>query len=189
MDKKILEAFEKSNALQTGHFVLTSGRHSDKYMQCAQVFQYPKYSNLLSEALVDKIKHLEIDVVVGPAMGGLIFGFNVAQKLGVKSIFAERVEKKMTFKRGFTINPGEKVLIVEDVITTGGSVKEVMEVVEGLGGEVVAVGCAVDRTAGKDVGYEFYSLYEMDIKSYEPHNCPMCKEKMPTTKPGSTGKK
>ncbi len=181
-----IEIFIKANALLTGHFRLTSGRHSAKYMQCAQVLQYPQYASVLCDSLAEKFKGTQIDLVVGPAMGGIIVAYEVGRALGVKTFFTERENGAMALRRGFTINPGEKVLVVEDVVTTGGSVKEVIDVVREKGGEVVGVGVLVDRSAGKaDFGVPTQSIVQLEIESYDPEECPLCKEGIPVVKPGS----
>lgn len=181
-----IEIFTKANALLTGHFRLTSGRHSNKYMQCAQVLQYPQYASVLCDALAEKFKGTEVDLVVGPAMGGIIVAYEVGRALGVKTLFTERENGAMALRRGFTINPGEKVLVVEDVVTTGGSVKEVIDVVKEKGGEVVGVGVLVDRSNGKvDFGAPTQSILQLEIESYDPEDCPLCKQGLPVVKPGS----
>ncbi|HWI55450.1 MAG TPA: orotate phosphoribosyltransferase [Desulfobacteria bacterium] len=181
-----IDIFTKANALLTGHFRLTSGRHSAKYMQCAQVLQYPQYASILCDSLAEKFKGTQIDLVVGPAMGGIIVAYEVGRALGVKTFFTERENGAMALRRGFTINPGEKVLVVEDVVTTGGSVKEVIEVVREKGGEVVGVGVLVDRSAGKaDFGVPTQSMLQLEIESYDPEECPLCKQGLPVIKPGS----
>lgn len=180
------EIFKAANALLTGHFKLTSGRHSNQYMQCAQVLQYPHYAGKLCASLAENFADKKVDVVVGPAMGGIIVANEVARALGVRSIFTEREQGVMTLRRGFTIDKSEKVLIVEDVITTGGSVKEVIEVVRAAGAEIVGVGVLVDRSGGQvDFGLPTASTLSLDIKSYPPEDCPLCKEGSPVVKPGS----
>ncbi len=181
-----LEIFTKSNALLTGHFRLTSGRHSGQYMQCAQVLQYPRYAATLCEALAEKFAGTKIEAVVGPAMGGIIVAYEVGRALGVKAIFTEREHGVMSLRRGFVVNPGEKILVVEDVVTTGGSVREVIDVVREKGGEVVGVGVLVDRSNGKvDFGVRTESILQMEIESYDPEECPLCKQGLPLVKPGS----
>lgn len=181
-----IEIFTKSNALLTGHFRLTSGRHSAKYMQCAQVLQYPEYAGKLCAALAEKFNGVPVDLVVGPAMGGIIVAYEVGRAIGVKTFFTEREQGVMTLRRGFTINPGEKVLVVEDVVTTGGSVKEVIEVIREKGGEVAGVGVLVDRSNGKvDFGVRTESILQLEIESYDPGECPLCRQGLPVVKPGS----
>lgn len=181
-----IEIFIKANALLTGHFRLTSGRHSAQYMQCAQVLQYPQYASVLCDALAEKFSGTQVDLVIGPAMGGIVVAYEVGRALGVKAIFTEREQGAMALRRGFAINPGEKVLVVEDVVTTGGSVKEVIEVVRERGGQVVGVGVLVDRSGGKvDFGVQTESILQMQIESYDPEDCPLCKQGLPVVKPGS----
>lgn len=185
------EAIEKMfvdvGALLEGHFLLTSGRHSNRYMQCAQVLQYPAYTEALSRILADRFRNDGVDVVVGPAMGGIIVAYEVARQLGVRGIFCERENGVMTLRRGFSIQPGERILVVEDVITTGGSVMEVMEVTKARGGEVVGVAVLVDRSGGKvDLGLRTEAALVMEIDSWEADSCPLCREgTLPITKPGS----
>jgi orotate phosphoribosyltransferase len=182
----ILEIFKKTGALLQGHFLLTSGRHSNIYFQCAKVLQYPEYTEQVCKIIADHFKDYNIDTVISPAMGGIIVGQEVARQLNKRSIFAEREDKKLTLRRGFTINQGEKILICEDVVTTGGSVYEVIDIVNEQGGEVVGVGFIVDRSNGKvNFGYPQKSTMKMEVISYLPEECPLCKENIPLVKPGS----
>jgi orotate phosphoribosyltransferase len=184
--EQAIEIFTKSNALLTGHFRLTSGRHSGQYMQCAQVLQYPQYASKLCEALAEKFSAEKADLVIGPALGGIIVAYEVGRALGVKTFFSERDQGVMSLRRGFVIDPGQRVLVVEDVVTTGGSVKEVIEVVREKGGQVVGVGVLVDRSNGKvDFGVKTESILKMEIESFESDNCPLCKQGLPVIKPGS----
>lgn len=181
-----IEIFKKSNALLTGHFRLTSGRHSGQYMQCAQVLQYPEYASKLCDDLAQKFAGTKIDLVVGPAMGGIIVAYEVGRALGVRAFFTEREQGVMTLRRGFAIEPGQKVLVTEDVVTTGGSVREVIDVVRQQGGEVVGVALLVDRSNGKvDFGVKTEAILSMEIESYDPDDCPLCKQGLPVVKPGS----
>lgn len=185
-DNEVLEVFKKTGGILKGHFLLTSGRHSDTYMQSAKLFVYPKQAKLLCGELCKKLGGIKIDVVVSPAIGGILMGYQTAQILDVPNIFFERQDGVMTLRRGFSIEKGSKVLVVEDVVTTGGSVKEVVEQVEKCGAEVVAVASIVDRSNGKvDFGKKFVNLLSMNIVSYEADECPLCKEGMPAVKPGS----
>ena len=184
--EQIIDMLKEAGVLLEGHFLLTSGRHSDKYMQCAKIFQDAKYSVPLCAELVEKYKDEAIDVVIGPAIGAIQMSYEVGKQLGVRNIFAERENGKMTLRRGFTIEKGQRVLIVEDVVTTGGSVREVMELVNACGGEIVGIGSIVDRTGGKiDFGVPYKSAFSMDITSYEPDACPICESGAPLIKPGS----
>lgn len=182
-----IEIFTRSGALLEGHFRLTSGRHSNQYMQCAQVLQYPPATEQLAQHLADSFRDSMVELVIGPAMGGIIVAYEVARQLGVPSIFTERDQGKMALRRGFAIKPGQRVLVVEDVVTTGGSVREVIQLVRGAGGIVVGVGVLVDRSAGQvDFGVKTQAVLTMDIQSWEENECPLCREgKIPVTKPGS----
>lgn len=187
---EIIAMMKEAEVLLEGHFLLTSGRHSDKYMQCAKIFQNAKYSEPLCAELVKQYKDDNVELVIGPAIGAIQMSYEVGKQLGVKNIFAERENGVMTLRRGFTIEKGQRVLIVEDVVTTGGSVREVMELVKESGGEIVGIGSIVDRTGGKiDFGVPYRSAFSMDITSYEPEECPICKTGAPLVKPGSRGAK
>lgn len=180
------EVLKDLGVLQTGHFRLTSGRHSDKYMQCAKLFEHPKESEELCAMLAKSFADEKIDTVAGPALGGIIICYETARALGVRNIFAERDNGTMTFRRGFSIEQGERVLVVEDVVTTGGSVKEVIELVRAAGGVVVGVGSVVDRSDGKvDFGVPFHPLMSADVVSWEGSECPLCAKGEPIVKPGS----
>ncbi len=185
--ERVIEILKEADVLLNGHFLLTSGRHSNQYMQCAQILQYPEFTAEISKGLAEEFKNDKIDMVVGPAMGGVIIAYEMARQLGVKNLFAEREYGEMTLRRGFKIPKGARVLIAEDVITTGGSVKEVMEVVESQGGEVVGVSVLVDRSNGTiDFGTKLRAALTIEVISYEPENCPICKEgKLDVVKPGS----
>ncbi|MBC8535507.1 orotate phosphoribosyltransferase [Clostridiales bacterium BX7] len=184
--ERVLEILKEAGVLQEGHFLLTSGRHSDRYLQCAKIFQNTRYSEELCAALAEQFKDDNIQLVIGPAMGAVQMAYEVSRHLGVENFFTERVDGKMTLRRGFHIEPGTRVLCVEDVVTTGGSVKEVMEIVKEAGGVVAGVGLIVDRTGGKiDFGTKLASVISMEVASYEPENCPICKTGAPLVKPGS----
>ncbi|KAF0091280.1 MAG: hypothetical protein FD141_1069 [Fusobacteria bacterium] len=184
--EEIKKIFIDSGALLEGHFRLTSGRHSDRYIQCARVLMEPNYTAALCGHLAEAFKEDAVDVVVGPAMGGIVISYEMARQLGVPSLFTERVDGKMTLRRNFTIEPGQKVLVVEDVVTTGGSVKEVIDIVRENGGKVVGVALLVDRSNGKvDLGARVEACLSMDVKSYEAEECPLCKAGLPIIKPGS----
>ncbi len=185
-NEKILEIFLKTNALLNGHFLLTSGRHSNQYFQCALVLQYPEYNEIICGLIADHFKDHEIDVVISPAIGGIIVGQEVARLLGKKSIFAEREDKTLTLRRGFQIEEGKKYLVCEDVVTTGGSVFEVMEIVRSGGGIVAGVGYIVDRSNNKvQFGVPQFSTLQLEVVSYQPEECPLCKQNIPAIKPGS----
>ena len=162
--------------------------HSDTYIQCAQVMQYPGFMHNLCSELGRKFRGEDIDVIIGPAIGGIIISHVMAQVLGpwVRAIFTERENGKMTLRRSFEIKKDEKVLVVEDVITTGGSVREVIDIVKERGGQVVGVGVLIDRSGGRiDFGVKMKNLLTLDIKSYQPEKCPLCKKGIPVVKPGS----
>lgn len=184
--EEIKKIFIDSGALLEGHFRLTSGRHSDRYIQCARVLMEPNYTAALCAHLAESFKEDAVDMVVGPAMGGIVISYEMARQLGVPSLFTERVDGKMTLRRNFIIEPGQKVLVVEDVVTTGGSVKEVIDIVRENGGIVVGVALLVDRSNGKvDLGAKVEACLSMDVKSYEEEECPLCKAGLPIIKPGS----
>ncbi len=186
MSNRAIEILEEANAILTGHFKLTSGLHSNRYIQCAQVFQYPDKVGELCRMLAEKLQGKGITTVIGPAVGGIIFSYELSRALGCKNIYAERVDEKMTFRRNFSVEPGEKVVVVEDVVTTGGSAKEVAELAKSLGAEVVAICSLVDRSGGKvDFGVPFVPLIQMEVVTYQPDDCPLCKEGKPLVQPGS----
>ena len=181
-----IEIFKNSGALLEGHFVLTSGRHSASYFQCAKLLQYPKYLELFSNKIVDNFKDNEIDLVMSPAVGGIVLGTEVGRLLKKRTVFAERVNGKMAVRRGFEIKANEKVLIVEDVITTGGSVKEVMNLVKDFGGSIVGVGVIVDRSSGEVVLHDNQlSLASLKVNSYDSNEVPSELASIPVEKPGS----
>lgn len=189
-DAQILQAFKRTEGILHGHFLLTSGRHSDTYMQCAKLFADPKESEMLCKELAERLKEFKADIIVSPAVGGIIMGYEVARQLGVKNLFAERVDGKMTLRRGFALEKGMRVIVVEDVVTTGGSVKEVVELASNAGCDVVAVASIVDRSNGKvEFGVPYRALLSMEVKSYEAGECPLCKDGSVPYKPGSRGLK
>lgn len=182
------ELFKKHNALLNGHFLLSSGLHSDTYFQSALILQHPHVASVLAENLKNEIikKVKDIDLIVSPAMGGIVIGQEMGRAFGKRAIFCERVDGKLVLRRGFSIEKGEKVLVVEDVITTGLSTKEVIEAITPLGANVVAVCSLVDRSAGKvDFGVPRFSLLSLEVKSYKPEECPLCKDGSSPIKPGS----
>lgn len=192
---QVLKQFEASNALLTGHFVLSSGLHSPSYLQCALALQYPvdaaKFGRAIAESFAgnkyvnDRIP-LDIDAVASPAIGGLIIGYAAAAALNVRFIWTERQNGVMTLRRGFTIKPGERILVVEDVITTGGSTRECIKALEENGGMIVAAASIIDRSNGAaDVGVRRISLARLDVPVYEPGDCPMCSLGDKAVKPGS----
>ncbi|MGB6370965.1 MAG: orotate phosphoribosyltransferase [Atribacterota bacterium] len=186
--EEVMKKFEEAGAIQKGHFKLTSGVHSDTYIQCAQIMQHPEFMHNLCSELGKKFRGDDIDVIVGPAIGGIIMAHVMARVLGpwVRAIFTERENGKMTLRRSFEIKEGEKVLVVEDVTTTGSSVREVIDIVKSRQGKVVGVGVLIDRSGGKvDFGIKTEKLLTVDIKTYLPEECPLCKKGIPVVKPGS----
>lgn len=184
--KDIIDIFKKWGGMLEGHFLLTSGLHSDRYLQCALVLQDPTVAELLCRKLAAKIPQTKVDIVIGPALGGVTLAYEMARQLGALALFTERENGRMTLRRGFKIPPGAKVLVVEDVVTTGGSVREVMKVVKDLGGQVAGVASLVDRSNGRvELGYPLYSLLALEVVSYKPEECPLCEKGLPVVKPGS----
>ncbi|MDR1209754.1 MAG: orotate phosphoribosyltransferase [Clostridiales bacterium] len=177
----------ESGALLTGHFILTSGRHARQYMQCAKVLRRPDFAGELCSALAEAFGGDGVELVAAPAMGGIIVGYEIARQLGVPSVFAERENGVMTFRRGFAVEPGQRVLVAEDVITTGGSVREVIALVEAAGGIVAGVAVLVDRSGGAvGFGVKKTAAYTAVIESFEPESCPLCAAgAAPAVKPGS----
>lgn len=182
----IIELMKKTESLLTGHFELSSGLHSNQYFQCAKLLQYPEYAQLAGQEIAKTID-FEVETVLGPALGGLIIGHEVARALNKKSIFTERKDGEMSLRRGFEINKGEKVLIVEDVITTAKSALEAAKVVESLGGEVVGFACIVDRSQGQ-TGLKIRSLAQMQPVTFKPVECELCQQGLKAEKPGSRTK-
>jgi orotate phosphoribosyltransferase len=187
---QVLDIYKKTGALLTGHFLLSSGLHSEQYLQSALVLQQPDIATKLCAALAEHFKNSKIDVVIAPALGGVFVSHETARALGVRALFAERVSGELTLRRGFSIKPGERVLVVEDVITTGKSTKETIDVVKKTGGVVIAAGSLVDRSGGKaDLGVPYKSLVTLDVPTYTPEACPLCKAGSTPVKPGSRGLK
>jgi len=177
--------FLKNGALLKGHFLLSSGLHSDRYLQCALVLAHPKAAEELGRALAAKIGG-KPDLVVSPAMGGLMIGHEVARAFGVRHYFTERVDGTMLLRRGFALKPGERVVVIEDVVTTGKSTKEVFAVLKAGGASVVGAGSVVDRSEGKsDLGVPYSSLWTVAVPTWTPEACPPCKAGVPAVKPGS----
>ncbi len=189
MDKeKVLDIFRKSNAMLVGHFLLTSGRHSNIYLEKFMVLQNPKYTSVLCGEIAGHFKKYNIDVVIGAAVGGIVMAYETARHLKARAIFMEREGGKLKLRRNFNIQEGENVLVVEDIVTTGGSVKELIKSVKNdYKGNITGVGLLIDRSGGKaDFGVEdTYALAKLDIKTYAPSACPMCKKNTPLTKRGS----
>ena len=186
-EEEILSILKKTGALLKGHFQLSSGLHSADYIQCALALSFPDYASRLASSLAERFRNEKIGLVIGPAMGGIVLSQEVGRALGARAIFAEREGARLSLRRGFRIEKGERVLVVEDVVTTGSSVRETMETVRGGGGAVVAVGSLVDRSGGKaDFGVRWEILIKLELKTYLPGDCPLCKENIPLDKPGST---
>jgi len=185
-NSETLAMFKSSGALLDGHFRLTSGRHSNSYFQCAKVLQYPEYLSAICGEIAGFFRESGVTTVISPAIGGIVVGTEVGRQLGVKTIFAERKDGTMMIRRGFSIDPSEQVLVVEDVITTGGSVAEVIELVNAAGATVAGVASVVDRSNGKvRLAERQFSLLTMEVVSYAPEECPLCKEGVPIYAPGS----
>lgn len=185
-EREILELFRKTGAILEGHFLLSSGLHSPKYVQCARLLQHPALAERVCRTLAARAAALgPIDVVVGPALGGVIVAHELARALGVRGMFAEREAGKMTLRRGFEIVPSERVLVAEDVVTTGRSSLEVAELVTALGGTVVGAACLVDRRLGGELPFSLVSLVKLAIEAFPPEECPLCRQGLPYTKPGS----
>jgi orotate phosphoribosyltransferase len=184
-EPEVRAALEEAGAILTGHFQLTSGRHSDRYVQCARVLEDPRLVTRLAEAMVERIGERRIDLVAAPAVGGIVIGFAVAQALGVKFIFSEREGGAMTFRRGFDVPAGARVLVVEDVVTTGGSVAEVVGLVRAAGGDPVAVASIIDRGGSKAFDVELLPLLRLEVESWEPAECRLCASGVPLYAPGS----
>lgn len=186
--EQVLDIYKKTGALLTGHFLLSSGLHSEQYLQSALVLQQPVLATELCAALADRFRNERIEVVIAPALGGVFVSHETARALGVRALFAERVNGELTLRRGFSILQGERTLVVEDVITTGKSTRETMEVVRRAGGVVVAAGSLVDRSGGTaELGVPYHSLLTLNVPTYSPDACPLCKAGSAPVKPGSRG--
>jgi len=185
--------FEKLNAVQKGHFILTSGNHSDTYVQCARILENPEVTAQLCDELLKPWKSQGIDIVVGPALGGIILSYELARPLQARAMYLERVaDGKLALRRGFVVPSGSKVIVAEDVITTGGSVKEVIDVLEPYGAKVIGIISLVDRRPEKGnqiFGIQYNSIIQVNPPIYQPNDCPLCKQGIPTEKPGSRGLK
>lgn len=188
MTNEVLNLLEKAEGVLHGHFCLTSGLHSDIYFQCAKLYQYPEITSELGKRLAEQLADLEFDTIVAPAIGAVIIGYETAKNAKKRNLFVERKDGEMQLRRGYTLKKGEKVVIIEDVITTARTIKETMEAIKEFEPEVVAVGCIVDRTKGQ-TPYNIKSLLQIDPVVYEPENCPLCKEGIELVKPGSRTEK
>ena len=181
------EIFQKSGALLKGHFLLTSGLHSPVYWEKFRVLQFPNFTEQLCRMIADHFRSQNIKVVAGPTTGGIILAFEVARQLGARGIFAEKEGEERSFRRGFTIDAGERVLIVDDILTTGGSIREVIAAVNKLGGKIIGIGVLVDRSDQKqEFGVPLFSCHRAITQTYKPEDCPLCAAHIPLTKPGSS---
>ncbi len=184
--QSVIDRFRRSGALLEGHFRLTSGTHSSGYMQSALVLQHPQDAEALGAALAGRFRGDRVQAVLSPAIGGIVIGQEVGRALGVRAMFAERQDGAMTLRRGFTIQPGERLIVIEDVVTTGGSTRETIEVARAAGAEVVGAGAIVDRSGGtQKVDVPFHALATIDLPTYQPETCPLCLAGQPIVKPGS----
>lgn len=187
--EQVRQLLVETEAVLEGHFLLTSGLHSPLYVEKFNVLQHPEYTEKLCKELAERFKNKGVQTVMGPMTGGILLAHEVGKALGTRAIFTEREKGKMTLRRGFRIKPGERVLIVEDIVTTGGSVQEVVDVVKAAGGEIVGVGLLVDRSGGKaEFGVpkeDVQALLNLEVPTYEPETCPLCKEGVPMTERGS----
>ncbi len=182
----LLDLFRKSGALLEGHFRLTSGLHSPGYLQCALVLQHPGSAETLGRELAARMRELRPTVVLSPALGGIVIGQEVGRALGVRAIFAERQDGALTLRRGFTLGEHDRVIVVEDVLTTGGSTRETIQVARAAGGQVVGAGSIVNRSGkAPDLDVPFRSVLDVPLPTYEPERCPLCALGLPVVKPGS----
>jgi len=184
--EKLLNLYKKCGAIREGHFELASGLHSPLYMQSALVLQYPKYAEMLGKLIAEKIRNYAIETIVSPAIGGLFIGYETARALPARMIFVERKSGELSLRRGFEINH-DRCAVIEDVVTTGGSLIKTIDIVKSLGAEVVAAGALVDRGSGleKKIDVPYFPLLEIEVQSYRKSECPMCKEGIAIEKPGS----
>lgn len=182
----VIDIFRRTGALLEGHFLLSSGLHSPGYMQCALVLQHPAHAEACGAAIAERVRGLGIQTVLSPALGGIVIGQEVGRALGVRAIFAERQDGRLVLRRGFTLAAGERVLVVEDVVTTGGSTRETIDVARGRGAEIVAAAAIVDRSGGNPgLPVPFHALAAVALPTYDPGACPLCQAGSPAIKPGS----
>lgn len=184
MSNEVLELLESAEGVLHGHFCLTSGLHSDIYFQCAKLYQYPETVEKIAKRIAEQLKDIEFDTVVAPAIGAVIIGYETAKQTGKRNLFVERKDGVMQLRRGYSLKKGERVVIMEDVITTAKTIHETIDALKEFEVEIAAVGCIVDRTCGK-TGLNIKSLLQIEPVTYEPDNCPLCKEGLPLVKPGS----
>jgi orotate phosphoribosyltransferase len=184
--ERVLELLRHTGALLEGHFLLTSGLHSGAYVQCAQVLQYPQHAEALGQWIAESFRDTAVETVISPAVGGIIIGQEVARALESRALFGERQQGVMTLRRGFALSPGERVLVVEDVTTTGGSVREIIHLAQACQGVVVGVGTILDRSGGQlDFAVPQQALATLSIPNYSPEACPLCQQGSQPEKPGS----
>lgn len=182
----ILDLFRESGALLEGHFRLSSGLHSNGYLQSALVLQHPAHAETLGRALAALVAPHAATAVLSPALGGIVIGHEVARALGVRAVFAERQEGALTLRRGFTLGPGDRLVVIEDVVTTGGSTRETIDVAKANGADVVAAGSIIDRSSGQSsVGVPYHALVTLSLPTWPEAECPLCKQGLPAVKPGS----
>ena len=186
-NEELMQILTETGAYQSGHFKLSSGLHSGKYIQCSQLLKFPRIAEKVCAEIGELFKDENIEMVVGPAIGGILVAYEVGRALNVPAIFAERENGVMTLRRGFHVEPGTRCLVTEDVLTTGGSAQEVVELLQSKGAEVVAATSIIDRTPGNTIKLKvpFKSLIQLSFPTHNPEECPMCKEGMPIQKPGS----
>jgi orotate phosphoribosyltransferase len=185
-EAEVVALLQRHGALQQGHFLLSSGMHSSHYVQCALLLQYPELTARICAALAEPFRGVGVQVVVGPAVGAVVLAYETARQLGARALWAERSEGKFTLRRSFRVEPGERVLVVEDVVTTGGSAREVALLAEEAGASVVGVAAVVDRSAGNHgLRWRFEPLARLEVEAYLPPLCPLCREGLPLVKPGS----
>jgi orotate phosphoribosyltransferase len=186
---ELLDLFRKSGALLEGHFRLSSGLHSTGYLQCALVLQQPNAAEALGRAIADRTRDWRPTVVLSPALGGVVIGHEVGRALGVRALFAERQDGQLTLRRGFVLGERDRVLVIEDVLTTGKSTRETMQVARAAGAQVVGAASIVDRSAGsgraEEFGVPFAALFDVELPTFEPDTCPLCAQGVPVVKPGS----
>ncbi|MDD3237477.1 MAG: orotate phosphoribosyltransferase [Candidatus Gastranaerophilales bacterium] len=183
-NNEALDLLKETQGMLKGHFCLTSGLHSDTYFQCAKLYQYPEITEKIAKSLAEKLSTLDFDTIIAPAVGAVIMGYETAKQAKKRSLFVERKDGKMELRRGYSLKRGERIVIVEDVITTARTINETLDAIKEYDAELVAVGCIVDRTAGK-TDYDIKSVIQMTPVLYKAENCPLCKENIPIEKPGS----
>ena len=186
--EKNLQIMKELDAVLTGHFLLSSGKHSNGYAQCAKLLMHPKKAEEVLNTVVEQVRDLKIDKVIGPAMGGIIVAYEIGRQLGVPAMFTERENDVMILRRGFSVEKGDRILITEDVITTGKSSLETIKALQVYDVEIVGLAAIVDRRGTAEFPYPVYSALKLSIDTYESENCPLCKEDIPLVKPGSRKK-